>query len=153
MSRCEKITRYSRGGDVSLVFHVVTVPKMTEVVAVCKLPLCCQAWPGWLKQMQQQWAGEVQAVSGVAGRKQCLQHNTRRRSNLEWDQRNWGPWYWAFLATPVIAKCCIQEIEHLLFPMRTGPILLENSSVEQPCVLNSWHCLQFHHVQCLLRKI
>jgi hypothetical protein len=38
--RCEEVTRYSKGGDVSLVLHMVTIVKMAEVIVVRKLPPC-----------------------------------------------------------------------------------------------------------------
>jgi hypothetical protein len=40
ISRCEKITRYSKGGDISLVLHMVTITKRAEVVELSKLPPC-----------------------------------------------------------------------------------------------------------------
>jgi hypothetical protein len=37
---CEKITKYSKGDDTSLVTHMVTVLKAAQAIAVTKLPPC-----------------------------------------------------------------------------------------------------------------
>jgi hypothetical protein len=39
-SRCEKFTRYLKGGEVSLVLYIFTIAKMAEVKVVNKLLTC-----------------------------------------------------------------------------------------------------------------
>jgi hypothetical protein len=40
ISRCEKSTQYLKGCDISLVLHMVTVARKSEVVAMSNFPPC-----------------------------------------------------------------------------------------------------------------
>jgi hypothetical protein len=123
--------------------HMVTVDETADR-AVSKLLPCVakHVWGDWGKHSHKE-LGKFRQYVGSLAVHNVLWRDSRVRRHLEWYRK----FCCHGTAIPFIANGAIQEIAHLLYPIRMGPILLENYNNEQPSILNLWHCTQFHHVK------